>query len=61
MQANKLSAYNTKTANEEKRIELVNGKPILKSVAVKPVPELATRRCKTKSETSNFDFAGLAG
>jgi len=61
MQANKLSAYNTKTANTEKKIERVNGKLVHKSVTVKPAAEPVTGRCKTKPQISNFDFAGLAG
>lgn len=61
MQANKLSEYNTQTTATQQKVEVVEGKPMLKSVAVQKGPESSTHQCGTKDRAGNFDFAGLAG
>lgn len=72
MQAHKLSSYNTelsnsKTANcandcAERRVELVNGKPMLTTMKSKSVHKEAAQEAPSSSDAqSQFDFAGLAG
>jgi hypothetical protein len=62
MQANKLSTYNTDIPTIEKQIETINGRTLIKTVAVKKVlPVMVTKRCNSPRVNPNFDFAGLAG
>ncbi len=61
MPANKLSTYNTQTTVTQPKVEIVKGKPILKSVVVDRVSEPKINKCGSKARAGNFDFAGLAG
>jgi len=61
MQANRLSKYNTQTTTIQKKVEIVKGKPMLKSMAVDNVLDTKVAKCGNKPRSGNFDFAGLAG
>ena len=68
MQANRhstyQSSYNTQTVTTEQKVEIVTGKPMLKSIAVDASDTNHVAACNsaaTKNVSRAFDFAGLAG
>jgi len=71
MQAHKISSYNTELSSSntnarvgscvERKVEMVKGKAMLKSVVNKLEQKKTTKLMSSNAKSGQFDFAGLAG